>query len=278
MATTFGISNTEIYRQPGLTIGINDKSQISGAGEYVISKNQVNTILAKVYPGAYATTIDSEIPLWATNLIVESYDVSIDEGGIATIKIQYIAPSGNQYDFPTPESLPKNQPTYRLEGRLSEKSLTEHKKFKALSKEQQAGLKKLIAGGIEWAKNTDSPYEFRLFFPIVDAFQIPYDLTLTGDSIEFAEIIAGGVTTYVSPTITWTETSEGSSSMTSAQLNKLGKVSSPRGPEPSPAGTRDWMLTGASQEQRGSADNAIYQTSIEWTLSEDGGWSSFLYT
>jgi len=277
MATTFGISNTEIYRQPGLTIGINDKSQISGAGEYVISKNQVNTILAKVYPGAYATTIDSEIPLWATNLIVESYDVSIDEGGIATIKIQYIAPSGNQYEFPTPESLPKNQPTYRLEGRLSEKSLTEHPKFKALAEDQQTALKKLIAGGVEWAKDINSPYNYGLFFPIVDDFQFPFLITLTGDSIDFARIIAGGISTYVSPTITWTETSEGSSSMTSAQLNKLGKVSVPRGPEPEPAGTRNWMLTGASQEQRGSEIGAIYQTSIEWTLSEDGGWNEFLY-
>jgi len=277
MATTFGISTTEIYRQPGLTIGINDKSQISASGEYVISKSQVNTILAKVYPGAYATTIDSEIPLWATNLIVESYDVSIDEGGIATIKIQYISPSGNQYEFPTPESLPNNQPTYRLEGRLSEKSLTEHPKFKALAEDQQTALKKLIAGGVEWAKDINSPYDYKLFFPIVDDFQFPFLITLTGDSIDFARIIAGGISTYVSPTITWTETSEGSSSMTSAQLNKLGKVSSPRGPEPEPAGTRNWMLTGAGQEQRGSADGAIYQTTIEWTLSEDGGWNEFLY-
>jgi len=279
MATTFGISNTEIYRQPGLTIGINDKSQISGAGEYVISKNQVNTILAKVYPGAYATTIDSEIPLWATNLIVESYDVSIDEGGIATIRIQYIAPSGNQYDFPTPESLPNNQPTYRLEGRISEKSVTEHPKFKALDQTQQIALKELIAGNIIWASSVFTAGEFLLYYPRKeDGSQNVFYVTLVGDSIQFANMIAGGITNYVSPTITWTETSEGSSAMTSAQLNKLGKISSPRGPEPEPSGTRNWMLTGAGQEQRGSADGAIYQTTIEWTLSENGGWNSFLYT
>jgi hypothetical protein len=278
MATTFGISTTEIYRQPGLTIGINDKSQISGSGEYVISKNQVNTILAKIYPGAYATTIDSEIPLWATNLIVESYDVSIDEGGIATIKIQYIAPSGNQYDFPE-GSLPKNQPTYRLEGRLSEKSLTEHPKFKALAESQQIALKELISGNIIWASSVFTPSEFLLYYPRKeDGTQNVFYVTLVGDSIQFANMIAGGITNYVSPTITWTETSEGSSAMTSAQLNKLGKISSPRGPEPEPSGTRNWMLTGAGQEQRGSADGAIYQTTIEWTLSEAGGWNSFLYT
>jgi hypothetical protein len=277
MATTFGISTTELYRQPGLTIGINDKGQIEGSGEYTIAKEQVNSILAKVYPGAFATTIDDNIPTWAGNLRVASHDISIEEGGLATLKIQFLAPSGSQYDSTFPDTT-ANDPTYRLEGRLSEKSLTEHPKFKDLSDDQQVALKELISGNIIWARDAFTPGDFALYYPRKeDGSQTTFYVTLAGNSIEFANLIAGGITTYVSPTITWTETAEGSSPMTSAQLNKLGKVSNPRGNPPEASGTRNWMLTGAGQEQRGVAAGAIYQTTVEWTLSEKDGWNDFLY-
>jgi hypothetical protein len=61
--------------------------------------------------------------------------------------------------------------------------------------------------------------------------------------------------------------------MTAAQLNKLGRISTPRGGPPTPTGSRNWMLTGASQEQRGD----LYQTQLEWSLSEREGHDSFLY-
>jgi hypothetical protein len=278
MATTFGISTTELYRQPGLTISINDKNQIEGSGEYIIAKEQVNSILAKVYPGAYATTIDDNIPTWAGNLRVASHDVSIDEGGLATIKIQFLAPSGNQYDSTFPDVV-QNEPTYRLEGRLSEKSLTEHPKFKDLDEGQQTALKELISGNIIYAEDAFDLGTYYLWYPRKDdGSSIKYPIALAiGDSVTFAKMIAGGITTYVFPTITWTETAEGSSSMISSEINKLGKKSTPRNSPPTPSGTRDWMLTGASQEQKGTAIGAIYQTSIEWTCSEDGGWNDFLY-
>jgi len=278
MATTFGISTTELYRQPGLTISINDKNQIEGSGEYIIAKEQVNSILAKVYPGAFATTIDDNIPTWAGNLRVASHDISIDEGGFATIKIQFLAPSGNQYDSTFP-NVTQNEPTYRLEGRLSEKSLTEHPKFKALDESQQTALKELIAGNIIYAEDAFNLGTYFLFYPRKeDGSSTKYAIALAvGDSVTFAKMIAGGITTYVFPTITWTETSEGSSPMISAEISSLGKVSNPRGNKPEADGTRNWMLTSASQEQKGTEDGAIYQTTVEWTMSEDGGWNEFLY-
>ena len=61
--------------------------------------------------------------------------------------------------------------------------------------------------------------------------------------------------------------------MTPAQIGKLGEISSPRGNPPTVEGY-DWMLSGASQEQRGQ----LYQTTIEWVLSRAGGHDAFLYT
>ena len=281
MATTYGISTSEIYRQPGLSIGINEKGQIEGSAEYIIAKEQVNSILLKIYNGAYATTIDDNIPTWAANMRVLSHDITIDEGGFATIKVQYFASSGDQYDstFPDPEEIPAiNYPTYRLEGRLSEKSLTEHEKFRALSETQQTVLKELIAGTLIWTSDLLSPPTFRVWYPRnSENLTIQYEVTLTGDAVDFAKMIAGGMTTYVVPSVTWTETREGTSPMTSAQLNLLGKVSTPRGGPPTATGTRNWMLTGAGQEQKGTIDGAIYQTTIEWTLSDRDGWNDFLY-
>ena len=278
MATTFGISTTQLYRQPGLTIGINDKNQIEGSGEYIIAKEQVNSILSKVYPGAYATTIDDSIPTWAVNLRVASHDVSIDEGGLATIKIQFLAPSGSQYDSTFPDVV-QNEPTYRLEGRISEKSLTEHPKFKVLDEGQQTLIKELISGNIIYSEDPFDPGTYWLWYPRKeDGSAEKYRISLAaGDSATFVKLIAGGITTYVFPTITWTETSEGSSSMISSQISNLGKKAIPRNSPPTPSGTRDWMLTGASQEQKGTTAGAIYQTTLEWTCSEDGGWNDFLY-
>jgi hypothetical protein len=61
---------------------------------------------------------------------------------------------------------------------------------------------------------------------------------------------------------------------TASQLNLLSKVATPRGNPPNVSGDRNWLLTSASQEQRGE----LYQTTIEWTLSEREGWDSFLYS
>jgi hypothetical protein len=110
-----------------------------------------------------------------------------------------------------------------------------------------------------------------------EGLTIQYEVTLTGDAVDFAKMIAGGMTTYVVPSVTWTETREGTSPMTSAQHNLLGKVSTPRGGPPTATGSRNWMLTGAGQEQKGTIDGAIYQTTIEWSLSDRDGWNDFLY-
>jgi len=274
MATKFGFSDNEFYRQPGLTLRINDKNQLEGSAEYIVTKTSSKNILNKLIPGKLASEIDDAIPSWAGDLRIENWDISSDEGEIATVNVRYIAGQYNQFEG----DKTINRPTYRLEGRLGEKSLTEHKKFKDLEDDQQVALKELISGNIIWARDAFEADKFDLYYPRKeDGSQTGFYVTLVGDSIKFANLIAGGITTYVSPTITWTETSEGKSRTQSAEINKLGKIATPRGDPPEAESPRDWMLTGASQEQRGSEDGAIYQTTLEWTLSDENGWDEFLY-
>jgi hypothetical protein len=274
MESIFGIKDNEFYRQPGLTLSINEKNQLEGFAEYIITNDSSSNILNKLVPGKFASEIDDYLPSWAGDLKIESWDISSDEGSIATVKVRFIAGQYNQFEG----TETKNRPTYRLEGRLGEKSLTEHPKFNDLDDDQQVALKELISGNIIWAQDVFTPGEYKLYYPRhEDGSQTVFYVTLDGDSINFANLIAGGITTYVSPTITWTETSEGKSQTQAEQLNKLGKTATPRGNPPEVESPRDWMLTGASQEQRGSEEGAIYQTTLEWTLSDEKGWNEFLY-
>jgi len=93
------------------------------------------------------------------------------------------------------------------------------------------------------------------------------------DAKEFAKLIQQGQTTYQKSAYTWTESTEGADQLTAAQINKLGKIATPRGTPPEPAGTRNWMLTSVSQSNSGE----LYRTNLEWTLSEEGGFNDFLY-
>jgi hypothetical protein len=151
-----------------------------------------------------------------------------------------------------------------------------HPKWSPLSAEQKTALGHLITGTLVFDEgqgkicsiNAEAGSTEDFFDPF-----LPYDTIITGDALEFAKVIARGETTYLRPVITWTESAQGTDGLTNAQLNKLGNISTPRGDPPEAAGTRDWMLTSAFQEQSGE----LFTTDPEWTLSEKGGHDDFLY-
>jgi hypothetical protein len=100
----------------------------------------------------------------------------------------------------------------------------------------------------------------------------PEQLT-AADAKSFAALIQQGQTTYERSQYTWTESTEGLGQLTAAQLNKLGLIATPRGTPPEAGGTRNWKLTSATQSQQGE----LYKTTLEWQLSDEGGFNSFLY-
>jgi hypothetical protein len=230
--------------------------------------------------GTDAITADSTIPPVFSFLKVVSAAPSYSEGGMVTLLVEYAGAASAQYG--SEDDLAEGaEKTYRLEGRLTEKPFSQHPKWKDLSDAEKFALGELIEGTVK--PNTDytqvGTYELSesfswalSFIPLKDVSNA--DITLAGDAIEFAIRIARGETTFLSPTVSWTETTQGNAGMTAAQLNKLGHISTPRGNPPTPTGDRDWMLTGATQEQRGE----LYQTTIEWTLSEREGHDAFLYS
>jgi hypothetical protein len=166
-------------------------------------------------------------------------------------------------------------PTYSLQGNLEEAPINEHPKWRALDEDSQLLLGRLLdgsaqakfgftqAGGID---PTDGAWKF--------VQGSSGTITLSGDAVTFAKMIAEGRTTYKRPSWTYTIREESSRGFTSAQLNDLGKITNPPGTPPKPSSSWTWMLTGPSQEQSG-VDRFFKDTT--YLLVENSKENQFLY-
>lgn len=273
MPTLHGINSGVIYPQPGFTVTQDQNGTWTASRDYSMrtetwNQSSIRNLFAR---GTFIYLIDNTLPDFWNFLTVTDKNIVHEEGGIITISVSFNGSLGFQFDN---DGLSEDVlPTYRLEGRLMELPLSEHPKWKALSNDFQQALGKMLTGEATVSPDYLKPgyYQNDVFYFIKDASDNV--ITFTGNAITFAKLICNGTTTYTASTVTYTETTTGESPVTNQQLAKLGKISNPRGNPPSFAGDYNWMLTGASQEQRGT----IYQTSFEWTLSGESGWDDFLY-
>jgi hypothetical protein len=161
-------------------------------------------------------------------------------------------------------------PTYNLTGQLVDVPFSMHPKFKALGALDRTLLGGLLDGVYYYGIDDETLYDAN----ITDSFVEAASQFTAADAKSFAALIQQGQTTYQKSVYTWQESTEGDDQLTAAQLNKLGQIATPRGSPPTPTGTRDWMLTSVNQSQMGE----LYRTNLEWTLSEEGGHNSFLYS
>jgi hypothetical protein len=278
MPKLVGILDYNIYPQPGFQARRDDNGGYTASADFIITTPtwSQSSWRARFASGVAITTLDPTLDAFWSFLTITEATVTRDEGGIMTISVECGGSSSGQ--FSDDELGESAVPTYRLEGRLSEMPFSDHPKWKALDEDEQIALGKLISGAYGWGPDpfseASSPPNVTHIIHGEDQITIitPDPIT-SGDAIDFAKRITKGESTYVSPTVSYTESTQGSSGMTAAQLNLLGKISVPRGNPPTASGGRNWMLSGASQEQRGD----LYQTNIEWTLSGRDGFDSFLY-
>lgn len=83
-----------------------------------------------------------------------------------------------------------------------------------------------------------------------------------------------GVTAYLSPAVTWTQTiTRGASQVSNETLNTVGHIDTPAGSPPSVATGRNWLRGATTQTVRGSA----VQVRHSWRLSGRSGWDAELY-
>lgn len=272
-ATLRGIYNYNIYPQPDFNAEQDQNGAWTAKQSYIVSKTTwaSSEWRNKFAIGTQITVINPTLAEFYSFLRVASSSFTEDGGDIVTIEVSFAGTSWSQFD--DEQLSEESPPTYRLEGRIGESPLSDHPKWKQLADTEKSPLQLLLNDELVWFYDDVFNNAWILAKRSGDDLVATNYVLGSEDAITFANMIAGGIKTYVAPTITWTETTSGNSPMTSQQLNKLGKISTPRGNPPDAAGTRNWMLTSASQEQRGT----LYQTQLEWTMSEDEGWNIFLY-
>jgi len=277
MSTKRGITDNQIYPQPGFSANRDENGGWSGSAEFILTTATWNqsTFKARFARGVSITTLDPTIDPYFSFLKITSQSVVRNEGGLVTVRVDVTG--GQSAQFSGPDLGEETPTTYRLEGRLQEALLTEHPKCKVLTDVEQVALGKLISGEYAYGPDpfTDPSSATNVTF-IPGAEQIVIlspDPITTDDAKAFALRISKGQKTYLVPAIVWTESTQGTDPMTAAQLNKLGYIATPRGDPPNVTGSRNWMLTSASQEQRGE----LYQTQLEWTLSDREGFDDFIY-
>ena len=271
-AIQHGILSTEIYPQPGFTVAQDDKGTYTGQGVYAIRKEAINnpTIQEKFNIGTSLTDLDDDPDkqLWSF-LTISQASRAYTEGDLIFLNVQFTGSSGPQ--FPEDDGISEAAlPRYSLDMTSGESPFSQHPKWVALSSEFKTALSEIGIGYIyDIARN-------KLLLAdgdtVMAGLREETGVTLTGDAIVFATLLQQGETTFLSPSISWTETTTGTEKLTTAQLNKLSKISTPRGNPPEP-NNRNWMLDGGTQDQVGET----YQTRLTWILSGREPFSEFLY-
>jgi hypothetical protein len=276
MGHTFqGIQHNTIYPQPDFVATQSDTGGWTATQSFYLTRktwdnHEYRLLFAR---GNSIVLIDPNTEAYHAFLRVATINPVYEEGNIVRVNVNFSGATFGQYS--DDQLGAGSQTVYRLEGNISEAPLSEHPKWKALPDNEKSTLGRLIDGSAVYIYDADTA---GWYAAIPGTGQKPAALPggaqlVSADAMEFGKLIAQGQTSYRFPTVTWTESAQGTSPMTSSQLNKLGKISNPRGGPPEASGTRDWMLVSASQEQYGD----LYQTNISWELSDKDGWNAFLY-
>jgi hypothetical protein len=265
MPTIHGLYGNQVLAQP-LSYSKSEQGGVTASQSYYIRTGAVSEGYFR--KGKSILEIDPDADQKFYFLTVTSWDITEEEGDVSLVRVNYTGSASASYGESSlsPDALP----VYRLTGSLVDTPFSEHPKWKALTAADKIRLGYLLDGTYKLNSlnklgviGDDGAFnEFGAENQLAD-----------NDAKKFAELIAAGETTYMRPSLTWSESAQGNDPLTAAQLAKLGKISIPRGDPPEPAGGRNWMLTSASQEQSGK----LYQTSLEWQLSETGGHNYFLY-
>lgn len=278
-ATIIGLNSSSIRPQPGFSVQQSENGGWTGTHTVIVTRDGFDnpTIIAKFANGELLTGIDPDIPALFNFLRVVDTKVVADEGDLVTLEVTASGSNTSQFEGGGEGGLGAGAlPKYLLSGQLRDRPFSEHKKWKAMSAQSKTLLGLLLKGELDYIPSYEEMGgvlgEKNINNMPWTPFPFQFEETET-DALEFADLIAQGQTTYEAAAYTWTESTEGTAELQSADLNDLSKISTPRGDPPTSSGTRNWRLTSVSQDQEGK----LYRTTLTWTLSDVGGYNEFLY-
>jgi hypothetical protein len=268
-ATIIGIEDN--IPQPEFRARREENGGWSASHQITARAENVLALISAVQIGQPITSVDPTIPSEFNFLLIDSFEIAREEGDLY---VANITAKGGEFDqFQTGEEgglSTEALPTYELRGTLSDQPLSRHPKYVALTYVEKYYLS-LISSEIYYYDVTENALTSSN--PAFANWVGESNPLSSEDAKDFALKIQAGETTYRVPQFTWTETTEGDSPLTTNQINKLGKIAVPRGGPPDTGGSRDWLLTDASQSQSG----LLYRTTLEWTMSDEEGWDTLLY-
>jgi hypothetical protein len=272
MSKIFGLTTNDIRPQPGFTATQSQEGGWTGTHSFAIRRTawNSNSIRSQFKIGTAITTLDTDLPTYFEFLKISSVNVISDEGDITIVQVGLGGAGSAQYGADGPDAA-----TYRLTCSLQEAPISDHQKWKLeLTDIEKEALGFVITGDLIYdaASSTCGTRDERTYWVESNSEGTPYIIE-GATAIEFAKLIASGQTTYLRPTMVWTESVQGNTGLSFDEIEKLGKIDNPRGNPPDPSGVRDWMLTGAFSEQTGG----LFRTELEWTMSEAGGFNETLY-
>jgi hypothetical protein len=291
-ATIFGFTANEIKPQPGFNAQVSDNGGWTATHEFAVKASDFASVAGQFAKGSHLITLDPSIPAMFDFLQITETAVSRIEGDLVFLSVTATGTDIDQWESGEDPALSTAAlPTYSLRGALTERPILSHPKIIDLENPYELDLLTRLLDGDEQCRYNSALNQFGFFAAESDVIAGPAteNITQTWFALvnpstsepyvlsaacqDFAKRIAKGDTTYQVPSITWTETTEGDTGLNNTQLNKLGKISTPRGNPPAPGGSRNWLLTSATSDQQG----LLYRTQLEWTLSDENGWDAFFY-
>ena len=270
-ATILGFATNEIKPQPAFKAKQGENGGWTATHEFVDKVVDFASVQSQFAKGTPLYELDSNLLAFFGFLKVSDVQVIRAEGDMITLAVTATGSSSGQFDIGGEEPTLGigAQPTYDLQTNSVPLPFSKHQKWKDLGDQDKELLGLLIEGKYIYQFSDD-----QLYYDMEDGTRYKSDYQLESlDAIEFARRIAQGETTWDSSVIVWTESTEGTTPISSSILSQHMKISTPRGTPPDSGDGSDWILKEVSQSQTGD----LYRTRLGWEQSQRGGHDSFLY-
>ena len=279
MGKLYGHTPNSIVPQDDFNASQNENGGWQATQSFRIRKGDLDNYRVKeAFPsGATLQSLDPNCDeLFAYMRLVTIKGIQNIPGGWQQISVEFVGfTSGSTSEFTPPET--EARPTFSKRGVLVDVPLNEHPKWKKLSKDMKWALGLALTGEFQ-SNNEMTALGYNKVGEAFDpAVNNDGELVYSDDAIKFIERIAEGRTTYRMATYEYHHRWQGNKGVTAAQLNKLGKIDTPTGSPPTPGAGRNWLLVGVDEEQNGSGD-FLFDNSLTYLLSDDGGHDEFLQT
>jgi len=276
MAKLYGTTTNGIIPQSDFSSAQNENRGWSATQTFRVKKGELDSVsvATKFQIATPLVTLDPDCDdFFAYLLLSRIVAVRTVDGGWSDTTCEFVGFGGAT--SPNDPSV-EPQPTYAKRGTLHPAPLDEHPKWKVLSNAEKFALGLLVKGDA-----VSSPDFTKVGAYGEDGLFSAWEndsgeIVLTGDALTFASKIAQGRTTYDLGTYEYTHRWEDNEGISAATMNLLGKIAAPSGSPPAPGAGRNWLMTGANEEQYGSGEFR-FTNELQYLLSDEGGHDSFLY-